>query len=135
MYAIKAEVGDAQAASCAFVAQKTMYGGKHIARGNTIYVFASETSGGGGLIACGIVGTAEPVPRQPGVAKQTPRVSISVARTALARRSLGRSELKSCTDWTDGRPQTELNFKLYRQATDKIVAISDAAAAFLATYF
>ena len=135
MYAIKTEVSDPQAASYAFAAEPTMYGGKHIARGNTIYVFASETSGSGGLIACGVVGTAEPVPRQPGVAKQTPRVSISVERTALARRPLGRSELKACTDWTDGRPQTELNFKLYRQATDKIVAISDAAAAFLATFF
>ena len=32
--------------------------------------------------------------------------------------------------WNDGRPETELNFKLYRQATNKIVALSDEAAAF-----
>ena len=34
-------------------------------------------------------------------------------------------------DWNDGRPETELNFKLYRQATNKIVGISDEAASFL----
>jgi hypothetical protein len=31
----------------------------------------------------------------------------------------------------DGRPEIELNFKFYRQATNKIVGISDKAAAFL----
>ena len=54
---------------------------------------------------------------------------------ALATRSLGRRELKPCSNWTDGRPETELNFKFYRQATDKIVGISDAAAAFLDGFF
>lgn len=35
----------------------------------------------------------------------------------------------------DGRPQTELNFKFYRQATNKIIGISDEAAAFLRAFF
>jgi hypothetical protein len=48
---------------------------------------------------------------------------------------LGRSELKPLTDWNDGRPGTELNFKLYRQATNKIVGISEAAAAYLDGFF
>lgn len=39
------------------------------------------------------------------------------------------------TDWNDGRPETELNFKFYRQATNKIVGISDEAAAFLRGFF
>jgi hypothetical protein len=34
-----------------------------------------------------------------------------------------------------GRPGTELNFKLYRQATNKIVGVSDATAAFLGAFF
>jgi hypothetical protein len=33
------------------------------------------------------------------------------------------------------QPGTELNFKFYRQATNKIVGISDEAAAFLAGFF
>jgi hypothetical protein len=33
------------------------------------------------------------------------------------------------------RPETELNFKFYRQATNKIVGISDEAAAFLRGFF
>jgi hypothetical protein len=58
-----------------------------------------------------------------------------VRRTARARRRLGRAELKPFSDWQDGRPETELNFKFYRQATNKIVGLSDAAAAFLRAYF
>jgi len=62
-------------------------------------------------------------------------VSITIRRTALAKRRLGRSELKLFSDWNDCRPETELNFKFYRQATNKIVGISDKAAAFLGGFF
>jgi hypothetical protein len=62
-------------------------------------------------------------------------VSITIRRTALAKRRLGRRELKLFCDWHDGRPETELNFKFYRQATNKIVGISDEAAAFLHAFF
>jgi hypothetical protein len=135
MFAIKTEIGAPQAKTFVFREQKTMYGGKQIARGDTIYVFASENDGGPGLIASGIVTSAEAVPRKRGVARQTPRVSITVRRTALARRRLGRSELRLFSDWHDGRPETEINFKFYRQATNKIVGISDVAAAFLQQFF
>lgn len=130
-YAIKAEIRDPQAETFVFAAQKTMYGGRHIAAGDTVFLFASETEGGRGLVACGIVTSAEAVARIPGPARQTPRVSITIRRTALARRPLGRSELGPLTDWTDGQPRTELNFKFYRQATNKIVGLSDEAATFL----
>jgi hypothetical protein len=135
MFAIKAEVSNPRAEAFAFGEQKTMYGGKHIARGDTIFVFASENEGGPGLIASGIVTSAEATPRKLLVARQTPRVSITLRRTALAKRRLGRSELKIFSDWNDGRPETELNFKFYRQATNKIVGISDEAAAFLRGFF
>jgi hypothetical protein len=134
-FVIKAEVRDPQAKTFAFTAQKTMYGGKDIAEGDTIFVFASENEGGRGLVARGIVTSAEATPRRRGVARQTPRVSITVRRTALAKRRLGRSELKRFSDWSDGQPATELNFKFYRQATNKIVGISDEAAAFLDEFF
>jgi hypothetical protein len=62
-------------------------------------------------------------------------VSITIRRTALAKRRLGRRELKLFSDWTDGRPETELNFKFYRQATNKIAGISSKAAAFLRGFF
>ena len=135
MFAIKAEVGDPEAKTFAFTAQKTMYGGKHIAKGDTIFVFASENEGGSGLIASGIVTSAKAIARKRGIARQTPRVSITVRGTALAKRRLGRSELKPFSAWNDGRPETELNFKFYRQATNKIVSISDEAAAFLRRFF
>ena len=135
MFAIKVEVKDPRAETFAFSAQKTMYGGKDIAKGDTIFVFASENEGGPGLIAIGVVTSARAIAKKPGIARQTPRVSITVRRTALAKRRLGRSELKLFSNWNDGRPETELNFKFYRQATNKIVGISDEAAAFLRGFF
>jgi hypothetical protein len=135
MFAIKAEVGDPEAKTFTFNVQKTMYGGKHIAKGDTIFVFASENEGGSGLIASGVVTSAKGIAKKRGIARQTPRVSITVKRIALAKRHLGRSELKLFSDWNDSRAETELNFKFYRQATNKIVGISDEAAAFLRGFF
>ncbi|SDR71033.1 hypothetical protein [Opitutus sp. GAS368] len=135
IYAIKAEVGDPRAETFVFRAQKTMYGGKRIAKGDTIFVFASENEGGPGLIASGVVTSAKAIAKQRGITRQTPRVSITIRRTALAKQRLGRSELKPFSNWNDGRPETELNFKYYRQATNKIVGISDEAAAFLRGFF
>jgi hypothetical protein len=134
-FAIKAEIGDPRARSFVFTAQKTMYGGKRIAAGDTVFVFASENEGGQGLIARGVVSSAKAMAKKRGIARQTPRVTVAVRRTALAKRSLGRSELKWFSDWDDGNPQTELNFKFYRQATNKIVGISDQAAEFLGGFF
>jgi hypothetical protein len=134
-YAIKAEVSDVRTETFTFTAQKTMYGGKHIAKGDTVFVFASENERGQGLIARGVVTSAEAIAKQAGSARQTPRVSIAVKRTALASRPLGRSQLKRFTAWNDGQPETELNFKFYRQATNKVVGISDEAAAFLDGFF
>ena len=134
-FAIKAEVCDPRAKTFAFMAQKTMYGGKHIAQGDTVFVFASENEGGQGLIARGIVTSVEAVAKKRGMARQTPRVSVTVRRTAFAKRPLGRSELKPFSDWNDGQPATELNFKFYRQATNKIIGISDEAASFLNGFF
>jgi|ERR1700691_558836 hypothetical protein len=134
-YAIKAEVVDPRTTTFTFTAHKTMYGGKRITKGDTVFVFASENEGGQGLIARGIVTHAEATPRKRGIARQTPRVSVTIKRTALAKRPMGRRELKDLTDWSDGRPGTELNFKFYRQATNKIVGISDKAASFLSKCF
>ena len=135
VFAIKAEVSNPRAATFAFHEQKTMYGGKNIAKGDTIFVFASENEGGPGLIARGVVTSAKAIAKKRGIARQTPRVSIIIRRTALAKRRLGRNELKLFSSWNDGRPETELNFKFYRQATNKIVGISDEAAAFLRGFF
>ncbi len=135
MFVIKAEVRDPRARAFAFSEQKTMYGGKHIDVGDTVFVFASENEGGTGLTARGVVTSAKAIEKKPGIARQTPRVSITVRRTGHARRRLGRTELKRFLDWNDGRPETELNFKLYRQATNKIVGISKETAAFLHGFF
>jgi hypothetical protein len=135
IFAIKAEVSNPSAETFTFSAQKTMYGGKHIAKGDTIFVFASENEGGPGLIASGVVTSAKAIAKKPGIARQTPRVGITIKRTALAKRRLGRTELKRFSDWNDGRPETELNFKFYRQATNKVVGISDEAATYLLGFF
>ena len=131
MYAIKTEIADPAAPVWRFMHQKTMYGGKNIAEGDVVFVFASENEGGLGLLAKGVVISAQAVPRVAGVERQTPCVSIAVKRTGLAKRRFGRTETKLFKAWDDGKPETELNFKFYRQATNKIVAISELTAAFL----
>jgi len=135
MYAIKATIDDLRAAHWKFPRAKTMYGGKKIAVGDTIFVFASENEGGPGLIGRGVVTAARAIPPTPGVERQTPLVSIEVKRTARAKGRLGRAELRPHDDWKDDRPETELNFKFYRQATNKIVGISEDAARFLQRFF
>jgi hypothetical protein len=134
-FVTKAQVKNLRAKTFVFAAQKTMYGGKRIAKGDTIFIFASENEGGPGLIASGIVTSAKAIAKKRGIARQTPRVSITVRRTALAKRRLGRRELKPFSKWNDGRPETELNFKFYRQATNKIASVSGEAAAFLRGFF
>jgi hypothetical protein len=135
IYAVKAHIADERAASWTLSRQKTMYGGKRITDGDIIFVFASETQGGSGLIARGIVTAAKAIPLRKDLARQTPRVSITIKRTRLAKRRLGRAELKSFTNWKDGRAETELNFKFYRQATNKVVGLTERAAAFLDRHF
>jgi hypothetical protein len=132
-FAVKADIGNPRAAKLVLLAQKTMYGGKLAAKGDTVFVFASENEGGHGLLARGVVVSA--VPRVAGVARQTPRIDLTIRCTAQATRRLGRGELKGFTTWKDGRPETELNFKFYRQATNKVIGISDAAADFLDGFF
>ena len=134
-FLIKAAIQDPRAKTFTFEKQKTMYGGKSIAKGDTIFIFASEIDGGQGLIARGVVSSATAIAKIASVARQAPRVSIAVRRTALAKQPLGRSELKRFTNWKDGKPETELNFKFYRQATNKIGGISAEAAAFLDGFF
>lgn len=134
-YVIKTEITELKAKTFDFPKQKTMYGGKQIKVGDVVFIIASENEGGPGLIAHGIVSSVKATPLKKDVARQTPRVSISVQRKALAKRALGRNELKSFTQWKDDQPQTELNFKLYRQATNKIVGISDQASSFLQKFF
>ena len=134
-FAIKAAIERPRAKSFVFRAQKTMYGGKRVSKGDTIFLFASENEGGAGVVASGVVTAARPVAKKSGAVRQTPRVSVAIRRTALANRHLGRRELKPFSDWKDGRPETELNFKFYRQATNKIVGVSERTESFLRTFF
>lgn len=135
-YVIKEEIADpgslGGASSLTFPSSKTMYGGKRITAGDTAYLFASETQGGPGLVARGTVTAARSLPTPRGA---TPRVAVTVGHLHRATRPFGRTDLKPFTTWSDGQPQTELNFRFYRQATNKIGGISPTTAAFLDTFF
>lgn len=135
VFAIKAGVSNPRAKTFVFKSQKTMYGGKKIAPGDVVFVFASENEGGQGLVAQGVVTAAAAIPKKRGIERQTPRVSVTIRRTALVKRPLGRDGLKGFKNWQDGKPETELNFKFYRQATNKIIGLSDGAADFLGRFF
>ncbi len=134
-YVVKAELRDARAKVFSFPRMKTMYGGKKIAAGDEVFLFASETAGGQGLVARGVVTSAQAAKKPRGIERWTPRVSIAVKRTARAKRALGREQLKAWRNVKDGSAEAELDFKFYRQATNKICGVSDAAAKFLRTCF
>ena len=134
-FVIKAEILDPRAKLLSFARIKTMYGGRRIAAGDTVFLFASENEGGAGLVARGTVVSTKPVAKIAGLARQTPRVSVSVKLVARARQALGRTQLRRFVKWDDGRPESELNFKFYRQATNKIAGISGAAATYLNGFF
>ena len=123
MFAIKAEVSDLRAETFAFSAQKTMYGGKQIAEGDTIYVFASENEGGPGLIASGVVTSAKANAKKRGIARQTPRVSIpSDAPRSLSAAWGGASSDFSPTGTTvDPRPSSTSN-SIVRQRTRSLAS-------------
>jgi hypothetical protein len=107
--------------------EKTMWHGKAIGTNDEVFIFAAEHHGGHGLYARGIVTEA--------VRGAGSRVRLVVRHMATATRPLGRGELRPFRDLPDGGPQTEIDRKLYRQATNKIAGISDAAAAFLKGFF
>jgi hypothetical protein len=112
-----------------------MYGGRRITIGDTIYLFASGSGGDAGLVARGIVTASREIPKRPGLERQTPRVSIEVRKLVRPRRPLGHAEIRSFADRSDGRAETEIHFRFYRQATPKIGGISAATARFLERRF
>jgi hypothetical protein len=126
-FVVKAAPTSKPGANSYSFSEKTMYRGKEIRVHDAIFVFASDHMGGQGLVAKGVVIAVD---HGPGT-----RVSIKVRRTDVARRNLGRRELKPFCDLDDDQPRTEIARKLYRQATNKIAGISDAAAKLLNTYF
>src|SRR3569833_1830301 len=117
-YLIKAAIADPDARLFSFRAAKTMYGGKAIREQDEIFVFASETEGGKGLIARGVVTAVQAVPikRKDPKEQVTPRVSVEVRRIAKPKRNQKKDKHKDNKERNDGKPQTELNFKFYRQS-------------------
>lgn len=133
--AIEADFHAPDATSLTGAAARRMSGGKAIADGDRVFLFDGETYGGAGLVATGIGTRAEAVPPTPGIVGQPPLVTVAIDCRALAQAPLGREQLKRFSDWDDGKPETELNFELYRQATDKIVGLTETTAHFHDGYF
>jgi hypothetical protein len=126
-FVVKAALGPDAASSAMSFDEKTMYRGKELRIGDEIFIFASDHQRGQGLCARGTVTEVE---RGAGT-----RLRIKVSPIATAKRKLGRAELKPFRGLDDGDPRTEIDWKLYRQATNKITGVSDEAAAFLMTCF
>ena len=86
-FAIKTEISDPRAKTFAFTAQKTMYGGKRIAEGDTVFLFASENEGGRGLVARGVVTSAEPVAKIGCSRHSRPSIKPTSGASSTARRA------------------------------------------------
>ena len=115
-----------------FPAQKTMYGGRKIAAGDTVFLFVRGRDGAA-LTAKATVLTASADAPLPDVERQTPRVSVTLRIGATPIRALSRSEVVRLS--AADPAVEELRFKFFRQATPKIGAVSDALAAFLESRF
>jgi hypothetical protein len=111
--------------------QKTMYRGKAISAGDRVFVFVNQPRGGARLAFRGRVEAARPDPLPKDAGRAVPRVTVRIGTLEAAKRALDREALRRFNTWGDGRPETEINFKFFRQATDKIGAISDQAGRFL----
>src|SRR5438045_2017583 len=99
-YVVKAAVAEGPGPELLTFTEKVMYEGKKIQAGDEIFVFASDHHGGRGLCAKGIVTAVGHAPRA--------RWVIGVRPDAIARRRLGRAELKPFRDLDDDQPQTEI---------------------------
>lgn len=127
-FAVKSAVSaPLQVGATITVVEKAMYGGWDVAAGAPIFVFDSDHQGGAGLCARGVITSVEHAPEH--------RWEVQVRVEALAVRPLGRTELRPYRDLDDGSPEGEIARKLYRQATNKFVAVSDAESAFLTSFF
>lgn len=127
-FVVKSAVGaPLQVGSTITLVEKAMYGGWDVTAGAPIYVFDSDHQGGAGLCARGTITSVERAPEH--------RWKVQVRIEAPARRPLGRTELRPFRDLDGGSPEGEIARKLYRQATNKFVAVGDAEAAFLASHF
>lgn len=113
-----------------FVQVKTMYGGKAVRPGDALFLLTAGARGA--LIARGVIEAATSVPRTE-APRQTPRVSIRVAGLAPPARPLARADLRAPLP-PEG-PEAELDFKLYRQATPKLVGLTPATLEFLHARF
>src|SRR6476620_11859715 len=104
IFAVKAVIVDPRATQFSLARQKTMYKGRAIAVGDTVFVFASENEGGPGLIAKGRVTQVKAIPLDPSLERQTPRVSVRIRRVKRARRTEALLRLEG---WPSG-DRTEL---------------------------
>ena len=133
-FAIKAEIGDPRAKTFTFTAQKTMYGGKHIAEGEPFSCSRARTR-------AGKASSRAALSRPPSDRKEARHRPANTAGERhhqthrIRKAAAGAERARHFTDWNDRQPGTELNFKFYRQATNKIAGISDEAAAFLSEFF
>lgn len=129
-FAVKAALAAEVGTGPLTFAEKTLYGGKHVAVDDEVFVFWSDQQGGRGLCARGVVTSVE---HGPGTRRT---IVVRPVATATATRPLGRTELGPVREIDDDtQPEAEIARKLYRQATNKIIAVSEATAAFLRTYF
>lgn len=127
-FAVKAKVGaPLSVGSTITVLEKAMYGGWKVAAGEAIFVFDSDHQGGSGLCARGVVTSVERAPEH--------RWKAEILVEGTPSRPLGRTELRPYKDVDDVCPEGEIARKLYRQATNKFIAVGDAEVAYLGSFF
>jgi len=119
MFAIKAAVSVRGAETFAFSAQKTMYGGKHIAQRRYDLRLRERERRRASLIASGVRHLG-----QNDWQKNADRPANAARKHHPQTHPRSRSDAwggassNFFSNWNDGRPETELNFKFCRQANE-----------------
>lgn len=118
---------DARIGDTIQVEEQPFYGGREIAAGATVYLWASETQGGNGLWARGTVVRVEH-------AAKMPIVKIRVDQLATSE-NFGVEQIAPHRDSAVSSPIAGLARKLYKHSHNKVARISDDEADLLAQLF
>lgn len=111
-----------------YLEERPMYGGKEICSANPIFIWESETQGGQGLRAHGVVLQVEH--DHPKL-----RIEVRIDQVLPLNSHFSYADIKPFRDYTDDTPIAGLARKLCRHAHNKVAALTIAEGEFLSRYF
>lgn len=105
-------------------------------RGDEVFVWTSESNGGDGLFAMGIVRACECESHQKErAANPTQQYVVNVEISGRPVQSMRKVDIAPHRNDNDGTPIFELGHKLYGQSHEKVIALSDDCGRYVRSHF